>query len=417
MLLAILSIALLQTSATSSQERSDWQNWQFSRPIQIAPTAEAHFARATLPPEVYSHAQESLSDIRVVDDAGNEVPYVLHAQRGERKREWRGTQLSDLGFIPGRYTEVIADTGQGAALHNTLELQTDQKDFFAWMEVATSNDRKTWRIVRERAPVYRFEKDRLNGNQTVTYPPTRARWLRARIQDTEKLFPVIGCRVAQEVVEEAERVPLPMAPVSDTQAPRGEDRWQMDLNNNLPVSAVRFATTQEEFHRPVRISMNVDGRTWRDVGQGEIYRYRLSATESAETPRQRESLLVEFSEARGRYWKISVLNRNDATLAGLRLELMTTPRRLIFRQEPGRSYRVLYGNSRIAAPQYDLSRVIRREELKAATIASIGNEEKNPRYASPEPWSERHPFILWTALGITVLVLAGLAIRSLKSAA
>ena len=96
---------------------------------------------------------------------------------------------------------------------------------------------------------------------------------------------------------------------------------------------------------------------------------------------------------------------------------MTTPRRLIFRQEPGRSYRVLYGNSRIAAPQYDLSRVIRREELKAATIASIGNEEKNPRYASPEPWSERHPFILWTALGITVLVLAGLAIRSLKSAA
>jgi len=414
-LLAILSIALLQTSATSSQERSDWQHWQFSRPIQIAPATEPHFARATLPLEVYGRAQESLADIRLVDNADNEVPYVLHAQRGERKREWRGTQLSDLGFVPGRYTEVLADTGQRDVLHNTLELQTDQKDFFTWAEVATSDDRKTWHIVRERAPVYRFEKDRLTGNQVVTYPPTRARWLRVRIQDTEKLFPVTACRVAQEVVEEAERVPLPMVPAKDSQAPQGEERWQMDLNNNLPASAVRFATTQEEFHRPVRISVSTDSRTWRDMRQGEIYRYRLLRAESPDGTLQRESLLVEFPETYGRYWRVSIFDRNDAPLAGLRLELMTTPRHLVFRQEPGRSYWVRYGNSRIATPQYDLTKVTQREELKTAPLAAIGKEEVNPRYTSPEPWSERHPLILWGALSFAVLVLAGLAVRSLHS--
>ena len=56
-----------------------------------------------------------------------------------------------------------------------MEIQTEEKDFMVWVEIAASDDRVTWRIVRERAPIYRFEKDGLEGTQTISYPRTRSR--------------------------------------------------------------------------------------------------------------------------------------------------------------------------------------------------------------------------------------------------
>ncbi len=400
---------------TEAEAPSDWEHWQFSRPIQTASANESRLIRVALPLEVFAHAQESLADLRIRNETGTEVPYVLHAQPGERKHEWRGTQLTETGFVPGQYTQFVADAGHGDALHNALELQSDQKDFFAWVEVAASENRKTWRIMRDRAPIYRFEKDRLTGNQVVSYPITRARWLRLRVLNGEKQFSVTGCRVGQEVIEKAERTPLPMTPVMEPQSPLGESRWRIDVaQTTVPISAVRFMASQKEFHRPVRIATSVDDKAWRDVGHGETYRYRPVGTDHPSASQQRENMQVEFSEARGRYWRISIFNRNDAPVTGLRLELMTIPRHVVFRQELGHTYRLLYGNSRIPAPQYDLARRTPRNELTTASVVTLGKEEVNPGYTSPEPWSERHPVILWGALSLAILVLAGLALRSLK---
>ena len=411
-----LLLSVATALAAGAQETGSWQNWQYSRPISRVSINEARLVRVTLPMEVFGRAQASQADLRVIDDADNEVPYVIYARRGERTREWRDTQLSEVGFVPGQYTQVVVDTGEKGPLHNSLEIKTDQKDFFMWAEVAASDDKKTWRTVQDRAPIYRFEKDRLAGSQVVSYPNTQARWLRIRTLNGDKQFPVTSCRVAQEVVEEAERVPLPVTPTNDLQSPKQESRWLMDLGvANVPVSATRFEVTQEEFHRPVRINVSTDGKLWRDVGHGDIYRYRTTGKETEENTKRRSSLQVEFGETQGRYWRVTVLNRNDAPAAGLRPELLGTPRHITFRQEAGRSYRLLYGNSRIETPQYDLAKLTKSEDKSGAIIVTLGAEEINTRYASPEPWSERHPVVLWVALGLAVAVLAWLAVRALRS--
>jgi len=38
----------------------------------------------------------------------------------------------------------------------------------------------------------------------------------------------------------------------------------------------------------------------------------------------------------------------------------------------------------------------------------------NVGYLSPEPWSERHPALLWLALAVAVAVLGLLALRALR---
>jgi hypothetical protein len=76
---------------------------------------------------------------------------------------------------------------------------------------------------------------------------------------------------------------------------------------------------------------------------------------------------------------------------------------------------LLYGNSRIKAPEYELARLTAREELEVAFSGSLGEAEINSAYVSPEPWSERHPVVLWVALGLAVAVLGWLALRSLRT--
>ena len=424
-LLVAVSLSLILASTLSGQPTEEWRNWKFWGPLQLQSTHQSRLVRVKLPLSVFGKAQENLADLRIIDADGDEVAALRHARPGDRRHRWRTTRLSESGFVPGRYTQFVVDTGGSGELHNSVWVRTDEKDFFARVEVAGSRDLEEWQVLRDGAPIFRFEKDHLRGSQTISYPGTRSRWLRLRILLTEKLFPVRECRVSFEEVEEAERLSLAEAR-RNPESTRGESWWEADLGvPGVPIAALSFETSQNEFHRPVIVSTSQDNQQWREVGQGEIYRYpqeSLAIERSGSELQEKHerivpfsSLQVEFKESRGRYWRVAVLNRNDPPLEGLRVQALGTPRYVLFRQEPGRLYRLLYGNSRVEAPRYDLERLVSRDERQAAPLGEVGKEESNPNYVSPEPWTEQHPLLLWLALGVAAGILAWLALREMRA--
>jgi hypothetical protein len=92
-----------------------------------------------------------------------------------------------------------------------------------------------------------------------------------------------------------------------------------------------------------------------------------------------------------------------------------TPRRLVFRQEPGRTYRLLYGQSEALPPQYDLPQTVSEETLRAAPLlASAAHEQTNLDWIDPRPWSEKHGAVLWFATILAVLILGLAAARALR---
>ena len=48
-------------------------------------------------------------------------------------------------------------------------------------------------------------------------------------------------------------------------------------------------------------------------------------------------------------------------------------------------------------------------------MAGLGAEVANAGWVSGAPFTERHPVLLWIALGLAVAVVAGLALRTLRS--
>jgi hypothetical protein len=156
---------------------------------------------------------------------------------------------------------------------------------------------------------------------------------------------------------------------------------------------------------------STDQKEWQQVGGGEIHRFVANG-------KMEESLSVGCYSMWGpRFWRVAVLNANDAPLSTVRLSLGMPSRFVLFHPVQNRSYHLIYGNARAAAPQYDLSRTLHIHTHELMVNLGLGSEEATSNYADQRPFTERHPNLLWMALGIAVALLFSAALRAMRTPA
>ncbi len=415
-LFLLLPLAILGAAVFAADLPSAWRSWRYSRAIE--PTRADALNYITLDRDVFSHSENQLGDLRMIDDSGQELPYEVRSQITPPPQPVRvSATLRENSFVPGQFTQVVLDLGEHARFHNSLRVQTPESDFINWVEIAASDDAHQWRIVNPRAPISRFRKENLEGNQAIRYSENNARYLRVRIQESGHPFQVTDIEVFSSPTMKKESpaesgVPLTALLAPDRSADGSQTRWTVDLgSSNIPVAKFNFETGQPKFYRAVRILVSSDQREWQPAGGGEIHRYIAGG-------KTEESLGVRCYESWGpRYWRVEVLNANDAALSAVRLSVVMPLRLVLFHPAPNRSYRLIYGNARASAPQYDLARTLQIPAVEAMIHPGLGAEEVTSNYADPRPFTERHPNLLWIALGLAVVLLGSAALRALRAPA
>jgi len=391
-----------------------WKHWHYSRAIEIAPADVEQLAGVVAPPALYAHAQAGLADLRVIDDQGAEIPYVIFQHAGSSKSSTLPVTLRENSFTAGAYTQLVLDAGARAPFHNTVRIETGETDFIEWVQVEASDDGHVWRMVEERAPIFRFRKNAHEGTQLVRYSENNAQYLRVRILDGDKKFPVTSAQILRETTEPAERVPMEVAMVADSKQPAGRSVWTADLGATVPlVTETRFdVSAPPEFIRSVEVSSSADGKDWDGVHNWEIYRYQ-----NGDAQQQQLTVMVSGGWAQPRYLRVEIVNGNDAPLDAAAPKLYITPQHIVFEQQPGRSYRLIYGEERAKAAVYDLRRRINAAQMAAAAAGQLGPEEVNTNWVDPRPWTETHDIFLWLVLVVAVLLLGCAAVRSLLKSA
>jgi hypothetical protein len=162
----------------------------------------------------------------------------------------------------------------------------------------------------------------------------------------------------------------------------------------------------------VRISASGDDKEWFGIGGGEIYRYRRDDAQLEQL-----SVTVPHGAPQMHYLRVEIVNGNDAPLVGGAPKLYVTPQHLVFEQQPGRSYSLIYGQERAEAAQYDLRRRLDAKQMAAALPAQLGPELVNADWVDPRPWTETHDIFLWLVLLVAVILLGYAAVRSLRKSA
>jgi hypothetical protein len=410
----LLFFAAFGASVLSTDLPSAWRAWRYSRSIQPEHADTLNFV--TLDRAIFSHSENQLADLRMIDDLGQELPYEVRSQITPPPDPVRvAATLRENSFVPGKFTQVVLDLGEHTGFHNNLRVQTNESDFINWVEVAASDDAHLWRIVNARAPISRFRKENLEGNQTIRYSENNARYLRLRIQEAAHTFEVTGVEVfsspAMKTESPAETgVLLTSLLTPDSNGAPSQTQWTVDLGSAaIPVAKFNFDTTQPEFYRAVRLLTSTDQKEWQSVGGGEIHRFVVNG-------KTEESLGVQCYGMWGpRFWRVEVLNANDAPLSAVHLSLVIPLRFVLFHPAQNRSYRLIYGNARATSPQYDLGRTLHIQANEVIVHLELGTEEATSNYADPRPFTERHPNLLWVALGVAVVLLGSAALRAMRT--
>jgi hypothetical protein len=378
----------------------------FSHVVEIiAPDTSQSYVVVT--PEVWRNATSDLRDLRLYDGA-TQVPYLLTPASGE---EVRGTEKSvallNLGRVNGQTQFVLPLQGGDARVtydSMRLALRDDTPDFFTTARIQGFNRFEDTPVDVGQSTLFKLEKEKLGANLVIHFKPVIFRYLRVTVPGMDPKA-ITGANVFSPGTPYG----WTENPVAATSRTEGHDTiMEWGGEDRPPVGRIVFTTdTNREFWRRV----DLEGEHGSAIASGAIW----SIQRRANTDRSTNLELVIPGEARSEHFKLIVHNGDDPPLQ-LSIRAAYRERRVYFTPSHSGALRLYFGDADLQRPTYDYART--QPPSADATIAQLGEVKANPEYTGrpdQRPWSERHPAVLWIALGIAVLGLGAVALKSLTA--
>jgi hypothetical protein len=376
--------------------------WQFSKPVETT-TSNDGYLRVSIDGEVYRHALPSLADLRLVDDQGKEVPYSIYAQRESTTVESYEPKIFNRAILPDAYSTLTLDFEQETE-SNTLVLKTSSRNFKRRVEIAGSNDRKQWLVLKADGYIFDFSGDQKIHLTTIKYPDSKYRYLQVKVWNgKEEPLTIEGASLSRVKTTPARRAVRSVRLHSrEEDAKLKATVCVLDLSyENLPADLLMIDTPEENFSRMVEIQAGNDLKLWENAQQGDLYRFRTDKYSV-------EKETLRFPEVRCRYLKLLIYNHDDPPLKLAAFEVQGVEEDVVCRTQPDRSYSLYYGNPRAHAPRYDFERLKNYLSLEAIARVRLGSESENDSFrpsVPKRPWTERQPVLFW---GVLVLMVFGL---------
>ena len=359
--------------------------------------------------EVWSRARPDLGDLRIYDGE-TQVQYALSVQHGGISSQEEVARILNLGNVGG-HTEFDLDMGQ-IAEYDRIRLQLDGKDFVVAASLTGSN-KLGERPATQLPPstLYDFSREQLGSNSVLKLSASSFHYLHVKLSLGISPQQVKGATVYN--LQETKAI---WTSVGSCGAPSQKQRATVitcESPLKVQVDRIRFqvAPNHVNFRRTVTLS---DSSARYESG-GEITRVRLNR---AGTTVVSEEMDVPMSGRSSGSLTIAIDNGDNPPLEITAVQLLSVERRIYFDPQQKSSLRLYYGDGQLASPVYDYARFFHADPTAAK--AELGPGTHNDAYTGrpdDRPWSERHNAVLWLAMLLAVIVLAGLAVRGLKAKA
>jgi hypothetical protein len=349
--------------------------WQQEQPFNVPAPG---LIKLNLPVETLDAARPALEDLRLFDDAGNEVPYLVERPVPVVKvvQNVKSFHVS----LTLSNTVIVLETGLTQPLDD-VALETPAESFLKPVRIEGSTDLKSWQTLDSGQPIFRQPNgaNRLH----VSFPAGTWPWLRLTVDDQRSQpIPFTGARIRVAVSEPAPTEWMPVM-IAERHENPGETRLALNLGAaNLSVAAVQIETTEPLFTRHVTLAVpqvSEDFVREQTVGQGVIYRVAIEGQPAAESLSAPLEGLV-----RSRELLLFIRNQDSPPLSITAVRVERRPVYLVFLARQAGAYHLLAGNDQCAAPRYDLAAL--GMNLKSVAVAPIklSPPADNPNYRAPE---------------------------------
>jgi hypothetical protein len=389
----ILALAAFVLAADNPVDR-ERAAWPYKRRVTIEGGSD--LASLTLPPELSIGAAPYGRDLRLVDETGREIPYLLD---WTSEREGLATWRVDVKDV--RREKEEAREGSPLRSQWTLDLG-DARTFtdlalrvpdvaFAWhVRVEASMDGGRYELAEADAALFdqTWNNERVRKTAIRFEAPLTARYLRltARSASDSRALQIEGASVTlrRRLKGDAWSMNIGAEPVAEAEgASRGVTRYRLRASSRLPFDELEIVAEDAAFSRPARLieESNPGGRrTETRLGEGRIFRIRASDALIAG-----ESVRVPVRSGGGGALCLEIDNAGSPPLRGVKVRLHGSRLRLLF-PSPARALTLYYGNETTRAPFYDLEGLRPRlTQALGADAAALGAEEANPLFRREPP--------------------------------
>ncbi len=410
------------------------EKWEYVSQINLT-ECRGEYAEFDVTPQVYNSAKSDLSDIRIIDSAGQQIPFLVISPGDVVRRQKYSPDIINRTINETQCSLLTLDFGR-LVIKDTLVIETSGGNFRRAVMVEGSNDNVNFFILVKRAFVFAVDYREDSRFSTVEMPPNDYRYLRITVEPMteEKNAPVIDAvRVYKSNDQPVKRTPVEIKLVKQSQESKEKiSVYEYDLGyRNIPVSELNFQIDDDTFYRYITIEgrdaatkkVKLDSednrqrfreveQNWMHITCGTVYKY--TSTEQ----RQKTTISISPERARYRYLRIKVKNYDDKPLSIVQVKADMTADRVVFVCPEDLKASLYIGNNLADKPQYDLARQIENPAEVKAAAAALGSLDNNPIFskAMPQlPWTERHKSLLIAIMAVMVLVLGWFIMKSFKS--
>jgi hypothetical protein len=404
--------------------------------------------RFELDEEMLAATDDGYNDVRVADDAGTEIPFLVRALRRTRivtNEVDVAMETVSLQTLPDNRIEILLEKKRAEPTPSVVVLSSALRDFEKQVAVYGSDDRADWRTLAKDRLIFDYSRFMDVRNTRVEFEGRPFRYYKIAIANISETAQSPLTQIARDTrdgrvfseVEQAsfrradfriERAQFLERKAAEVKAePVARAYTVLDLHQEenpekkqtvvtfatprAPLTSLSLKTATSNFSRSVLIEGSND-----DMGGKAIWQPLVTATASRVelgTFRQDRTELGLSGVRRFRHYRLTISNLDSPPLAISGIEARGEIQEALFFIAGGRQYRTFYGARDMRKPRYDIDAVMASTETESADACSLEKEAANPAY-KPEK-ARRFPESRTLLIGAIIAVVATLVWLMSKS--
>jgi hypothetical protein len=367
-----------------------------------------------LPTNVRSASNDDLSDFRILDSKGNEVPYFYRNIKDEIKySNYVAYTITSETVIPKKQTTIIFENPEKSISSVMLFIANyeGQKSY----NLSGSNDQKQWYGLSNNNILSDLNTpEDLNVIKTISFPLNNYKFLKIELDD-KKSLPISIQRIGKSDTQTIKTDLLPVNYVNKQITELKLDKkTKIHIQFDRPqfLNQIQFEIAEPKLYKRMAIVYKLETQKAKhkyETFQKEITSFELSS-DSKEA--------FNLSDMHEKDFYIEIENQDNQPLKINNITFFQIPVFVVSDLKANENYTIKTGNPKLGTPVYDIENFKNNisDNLPIATITNI--ESKNIQEAvmqSKSFWQQ--PWFMWVCIslgGIVILYFASSLVKDLN---
>lgn len=411
----ILLLCAVSAAAPVTAQHFSWKS-------RLTPVTNTGFYTIPLSPELTALSQDHWRDLRLMDDKGKEIPYLLKQSEGH---------LSSAPFVSYDITHqeandslqyiVIANAAKARIDHILLEMAN--ADATRTLSVSGSNDQRVWYVVKDdayfNAPTGATD-DRLY--KEVAFPLTNYVFYKITIHNGRQQplnITRAGYLEQQQTIQAAySRVPGISFTQKDSSDKTSYIRISCTPANRIDRLVLHIGSPAR-YHRSGTIAIVRMAEAAANETGSSAYKRRIGReADRVELSSDREPVIDLSAAADGAKYsgfELTLFNQDNQPLHIDSISACQAGAFLVAELEKGKTYDLYFGDTALSLPEYDIVYFQNKIPENSSSIAAgpvTVNEHNDPAVVKASRDNSR--YLVWAGLGIAGIAIAFMTTRMLR---